>query len=159
MVYKKYSYKHGKAGASAQTVGETLERIEARDGAVTKEAFLEESRPEDSPTHAMFEWNDGIAAEKYRLEQSRWIIADVVVTIEREEEPVKKVAGFVNVTHGKHNKAEYNSIEIAMEDEDKRKAVLSNAFDELRAFEAKYSEYQELAGVFAEAHRAERMYG
>lgn len=48
---------------------------------------------------------------------------------------------------------------LAMEDEDKRKAVLSNAFDELRAFEAKYSEYQELAGVFAEAHRAERMYG
>lgn len=70
MVYKKYSYKHGKTGASAQTVGETLERIEKRDGAVTKEAFLEESRPEDSPTHAMFEWNDGIAAEKYRLEQS-----------------------------------------------------------------------------------------
>ena len=159
MVYKKYSYKHGKTGASAQTVGETLERIEARDGAVTKEAFLEESRPEDSPTHAMFEWNDGIAAEKYRLEQSRWIIADVVVTIEREEEPVKKVAGFVNVTHGKNNKAEYNSIEVAMEDEEKRKAVLSNAFDELRAFETKYSEYQELAGVFAEAHRAERMYG
>lgn len=159
MVYKKYSYKHGKAGASAQTVGETLERIEKRDGAVTKEAFLEESRPEDSPTHAMFEWNDGIAAEKYRLEQSRWIIADVVVTIEREEEPVKKVAAFANVTLGKHKKAEYNSIEIAMEDEDKRKAVLSNAFDELRAFETKYSEYQELAGVFAEAHRAERMYG
>lgn len=49
MVYKKYSYKHGKTGASAQTVGETLERIEARDGAVTKEAFLEESRPEDTP--------------------------------------------------------------------------------------------------------------
>lgn len=159
MVYKKYSYKHGKVGASAQTVGETLERIEARDGAVTKEAFLEESRPEDSPTHAMFEWNDGIAAEKYRLEQSRWIIADVVVTIERDDEPVKKAVAFANVTLGKHNKAEYNSIEIVMEDEDKRKAVLSNAFDELRAFETKYSEYQELAGVFAEAHKAERMYG
>lgn len=157
MVYKKYSYRHGKAGASAQTVGETLERIEQRDGTVTKEAFLEESRPEDSPTHNMFEWDDTIAAEKYRLEQSRMIIADVVVTIERADEP-KRVAGFVNVTYGKNNKAEYNSMEIAMQDDVKRKAVLANAFDELRTFENKYSEYQELAGVFAEAHKAERMY-
>ena len=161
MVYdevRKYSYRHGKVGASAQTVGETLERIEKRDGVVTKEAFLEESRPENSPTHNMFEWDDTVAAEKYRLEQSRMIIADVVVTVERESKP-RKVAGYVNVTLGKHNKAEYNSIGIAMEDTEKRKAVLSNAFDELKTFENKYSEYQELAGVFAEAHRAERMYG
>jgi len=161
MVYdevRKYSYRHGKVGASAQTVGETLERIEKRDGVVTKEAFLEESRPEDSPTHNMFEWDDTVAAEKYRLEQSRMIIADVVVTVERESKP-RKVAGYVNVTLGKHNKAEYNSIGVAMEDTEKRKAVLSNAFDELKTFENKYSEYQELAGVFAEAHRAERMYG
>lgn len=161
MVYdevRKYSYRHGKVGASAQTVGETLERIEKRDGVVTKEAFLEESRPEDSPTHNMFEWDDTVAAEKYRLEQSRMIIADVVVTVERESKP-RKVAGYVNVTLGKHNKAEYNSIGVAMEDTEKRKAVLSNAFDELKTFENKYSEYQELAGVFAEAHKAERMYG
>ena len=161
MVYdevRKYSYRHGKVGASAQTVGETLERIEKRDGVVTKEAFLEESRPENSPTHNMFEWDDTVAAEKYRLEQSRMIIADVVVTVERESKP-RKVAGYVNVTLGKHNKAEYNSIGVAMEDTEKRKAVLSNAFDELKTFENKYSEYQELAGVFAEAHRAERMYG
>lgn len=157
MVYKKYSYKHGKVGASAQTVGETLERIEQRDGAITKEAFLEESRPKDSPTHNMFEWDDTVAAEKYRLEQSRLIIADVVVTIERDEEP-KKVAGFVNVTYGKHNKAEYNSIDVAMQDDSKRNAILANAFEELKAFEIKYGEYSELAGIFAEAHKAERLY-
>lgn len=157
MIYKKYSYRHGKTGASAQTVGETLERIEQRDGAVTKEAFLEESRPEDSPTHNMFEWDDTVAAEAYRLEQSRWIIADVVVTVERDDEP-KKVAGFVNVTYGKHNKAEYNSIKVAMEDSEKRKAVLANAFKELESFESKYSEYEELARVFEEAHKAAKRY-
>ena len=158
MVYeKKYSWRHGKS-VSAQVAGEVMEKIEKRDGMLTKESFLEESRPADAPTHNLFEWDDTAAAEKFRLEQSRLAIADIVVTIVKADEPVKRHA-FVNVIAGKHNKAEYSSIEIAMEDESKRKAVLQNAFDELKAFEQKYSEYKELAGVFAEAHKAERLFG
>ena len=158
MVYeKKYSWRHGKS-VSAQVAGEVMEKIEKRDGMLTKEAFLEESRPVDAPTHNLFEWDDTAAAEKFRLEQSRLAIADIVVTIVKADEPVKRHA-FVNVIAGKHNKAEYSSIEIAMGDEEKRKAVLQNAFAELKAFEQKYADYKELAGVFSEAHKAEMKYG
>ena len=64
MVYeKKYSWRAGKS-VSAQVAGEVMEMIEKRDGELTKEAFLEESRPEDSPTHGLFEWDDAVASEK-----------------------------------------------------------------------------------------------
>lgn len=158
MVYeKKYSWRAGKS-VSAQVAGEVMEKIEKRDGVLTKEAFLDESRPEDSPTHKLFEWDDTVAAEKFRLEQSRIAIQDIVVTIIKADEP-RKAHAFVNVVSGRHNKAQYMSIDVAMEDEGKRKAVLQNALGELKAFEQKYSEYKELAGVFAEIHKAERLLG
>ena len=158
MVYeKKYSWRAGKS-VSAQVAGEVMEKIEQRDGVLTKESFLEESRPVDSPTHKLFEWDDTVAAEKFRLEQSRMAIADIVVTIVKADEPVKRHA-FVNVVAGKHNKAEYSNIEVAMSDETKRQAVLQNAFAELKTFEQKYADYKELAGVFNEAHKAELRYG
>ena len=158
MVYeKKYSWRAGKS-VPAQVAGEVMEMIEKRDGELTKEAFLEESRPEDSPTHGLFEWDNTVAAEKYRLTQARICIQDIVVTVIRHAEP-RKIHAFVNTTVGKANKASYSNIQIAMEDEDKRKAVLQNAFAELKAFEQKYSEYNELAGVFMELHKAERLFG
>lgn len=158
MVYeKKYSWRAGKS-VSAQVAGEVMEMIEKRDGELTKEAFLEESRPEDSPTHGLFEWDDAVASEKYRLYQSRIAIQDIVVTVVRQDEP-KKIHAFVNTTIGKGNKASYSNIKVAMEDEEKRKAVLQNALAELKAFEQKYSEYAELAGIFMEVHKAELKYG
>lgn len=158
MVYeKKYSWRAGKS-VPAQVAGEVMEMIEKRDGELTKEAFLEESRPENSPTHRLFDWDDTSAAEKYRLTQARICIQDIVVTIVRHDEP-KKIHAFVNTTLGKSNKASYSNISIAMADEEKRKAVLNNALSELKAFEYKYSEYKELAGIFNEIHKAERLIG
>ena len=68
---KNYSWSYGGFGVDANTVGKTLEQIEADTGSVTKEKLLDASRAEDSPTHALFEWNNEIAGEKYRLEQAR----------------------------------------------------------------------------------------
>ena len=161
MVYeKKYSWRFNKS-VSAQVAGEVMERIEKRDGELTKEAFLEESRPEDSPTHGLFEWDDTAAAEKFRLAQSRICIQDIVVTIVKNTETPKTVHAFVNTNSaiGRKEKASYSNIEVALSDEDKRKVVLRNAFYELQIFEQKYSDYQELAGVFAELHKAERIFG
>ena len=158
MVYdKKYSWRFNKR-VSAQVAGEVMEKIEQRDGELTKEAFLEESRPEDSPTHDLFEWDDTVAAEKFRLEQSRMCIADIVVEVVKSDEETKKVHAFVNVNK-KSDKASYSNIQIAMDDEEKRKIVLQNAFTELKQFEQKYSDLAELSGVFSEVHKAEMKYG
>lgn len=158
MVYeKKYSWRSPK-NVSAQIVGEVIEQIEKEDGAVTKEKLLEVSRPEDSPTHRLFEWDDSVAAEKYRLHQSQKAILDIVVTVVKNDEPQLSSRAFVNVTSGLSNKAQYSSIDVAMADEEKRNAVLDNAFEEFRKFEDKYNSLRELSAAFDEMHKAEKQH-
>ena len=154
MVYKKYSWRVNH-GAPAQTVGKTLERIERRDGTITREAFLEESRPEDSPTHACFEWDDSVAAEKYRLNQSSAVIRDIKVTIVSESAEPVKTAAFVNIMpNPTAQEAQYQSVDVAVSDTDTRKTVLQNALDDLIKLRIKYRDLTELAGIFDAIEKA-----
>ena len=74
----------------ANIVGGVIEQLEEQNGGVTADAFLEASRPENSPTHSVFEWNDGIAAENWRKQQSRTTINALrVVYIDRQGEEQK----------------------------------------------------------------------
>lgn len=164
----KYSWRSGYSyKTSADVVGKVLTEIEERDGSVTSKSFLEYSRPEESETHSMFEWDDSIAAEKYRLAQSGRIINQLQVELVRvggsapkelnievvRAEPIHRVSAFVNVApRSTKIAASFNSIAIAMSDESKSRQVLSNALADLKAFEEKYSMYEELADVFSAIH-------
>lgn len=116
---KKYSYRSGYSyKVPAQTVGKALESIEEKEGKVTSASFLEYSRPETSETHSMFEWDDSIAAEKYRLRQSAAIIGQIEVHIEyidnqEEINPVEinAIPAFVNVA-GKSPKASATFVNV-----------------------------------------------
>lgn len=170
-VYKsKYSWRPGyNYKVAADVVGSVLEKIEERDGEVTSLAFLEYSRPEESETHSMFEWNDGIAAEKWRMFQSGRIINQldvemVIVEAEHEtaeleiEEPAESrthsVSAYMNVVpKGPGTPGTYRNAYSAMEDEQLRRQVLLNANNELQAFARKYQQYQEFAGVIAEIRK------
>lgn len=149
MLSRLYSWRHSHGGVSAQAAGEMIEKIEARDGVVTKEAFLEESRPEDSPTHGCFEWDDGIAAEKYRLWQSGSVIRDVCITVVSDDDkaPIKTPV-FVNTVKNCTAPAKFMSVEVALADETHRNTILENAFSELQEFRKKYGRLKELAEVF-----------
>ncbi len=146
MVYKEYSWKVTGVGCSAQDAGETISEIEKRDGVVTKESFLEASRPIEAPTHNAFEWNDSVAAEKYRLEQSGQIIRNLCVKIIKDGKPEKATA-YVNVSKTTADKAKYMSLQVALEDGENRNTVLGNALNELKAFKRKYERLSELAEV------------
>ena len=164
----KYSWKSGYSyKTSADVVGKVLTEIEERDGEVTSRTFLEYSRPEDSETHDMFEWDDSIAAEKYRLVQSGKIINQLQVELVRvgdsaprqlnieveRQEPVQRVSAFVNVApRGPMMTASFNNFVNAMSDEEKSRQVLENALADLKAIEEKYKMYEELADVFAAIH-------
>lgn len=155
MLNRQYSWRYGH-GVPAQVAGETIEKIEERDGAVTAKAFLDESRPEESPTHGCFEWDDTKAAERWRLWQANQTIRDLCVTIVSEnvdEEPIK-VPVFVNTERRVVTTARFMSVDSALEDEDHRRVVLQNALDELRAFEHKYAKLTELSEVFTAARKA-----
>lgn len=79
----------------AQTIGEELQRIESRHGLIDPHVVLDASRPDDAPLHDHFEWDDAVAGEKWRLEQSRALIRSVEIIHETTE---ARVPAFVNVS-------------------------------------------------------------
>jgi len=159
---KNYSWSYGGFGVDANTVGKTLERIEADTGSVTKEKLLDASRAEDSPTHNLFEWNDAIAGEKYRLEQARMAITHLrVEVVEGETEPQtftptivekvpKKVRAFTatDYSQGATKLANFMSTDTALANEEYRRTIIKNALGEFERTKDKYSFLSELAALY-----------
>lgn len=153
---KKYSWRSGYSYRTpADVVGSVLEDIEKKNGEVTAESFLEESREPSSPTHSMFEWDDSVAAEKYRLRQSSQIINQLEISVEVGE--IETVTAFVNVkSKSVKDSGSFVNIRSAMSDEEYRKQVLDNALAELKSFKKRYAQYSELAIVFRSITEYER---
>jgi hypothetical protein len=135
----------------ANIVGGIIECIERQNGSVTSEALLEVAKSEDSPIHNMFEWNDKVAANKYRLEQSRVIICSlkVVVTTDNEDEPEKKISAFVNVNSPSEvgTRSVYMNLNNALSNEDTRKNVLDRMYRDMQAFIDRYYTFDEATKV------------
>ena len=82
---QKYKWRIPVFNADADTVGEIFESIEERDGVLSPSAVVDEARPEVSPIHACFEWDDEKAAEKYRETQASSMIRCLIVSTEHIE--------------------------------------------------------------------------
>lgn len=62
-----------------ETVTSALMKISAEaDGPISPQMVLDRARDESSPLHDCFEWNDTIAAEKFRMVQARVLLRLVV---------------------------------------------------------------------------------
>lgn len=76
-------------------VNECLQDIYDRVGDLSPAIVVDEARDEDHPLHPRFEWDDGLAAEKYRQEQAAHLIRTVKVTRVVEDERVIQVRAWV----------------------------------------------------------------
>ena len=115
----------------------------AQEGRLTPAELVEASRPENAPLHGEFEWNDSIAAEKWREQTGRVMIASISVTVDKDEETIP-VRAYFNIEHVSH---EYIPTEVIMSDDAKRERLLDIAKRELASFKVKYATLTELAGV------------
>ena len=143
-----------KAGAQfpvkAETAASTIRSLQASLGqeSITAQELLDASRDEDSPLHDCFEWDDTVAAEKYRLWQARHIINSLEIEIVSEDKPAIKTRLFLNIERvAPKSKGEFVGVDVVLGNRDYRNRVLSYALSELRAFQRKYSAYEELMGV------------
>lgn len=146
MVYKwsKVSY-----SVSADIVGKHFEKLEKKYGEVNRVNVLDSARPEKSPIHSLFEWDDTKAAENYRLTQASMLICnlDIEVQTEDESKPITCRA-FVNTSESVTGS--FVNIQSAFQNEDTKEIVLQRALQELKAFEKKYENLTELSEIFAE---------
>ena len=154
----KYTYRQGFSfKVPAQVVGDTLEKL-AENGTVTSKALLDASRPEDAPTHKLFEWDDSVAAERYRLQQATTTINSIEVQIVNEKTGTATAqAAFVNIVEKRPAKSgAFVPIDIALSNEAMRDTILGNALRELSAFRRKYSQLNELTAIFDEITKVEQ---
>ena len=147
-----YKWAFNKYPVAASLAGAHLEEMEKEYGEVTPQLLLEDSRPEGTLMHCCFEWNDGIAAEKYRLEQSRHIIADLrVVQIEEDsdKEPVP-VRAFISTSPGRTAMGIHHHINVVKANAEMTKTVTDNAREELEILYAKYNNLCDFLDVMEE---------
>ena len=145
-----FTYEFGIKGihkVSAQAVGEMIEDLHNKGTEITPELLVELSRDPASPAHDEFEWDDTVAAEKYRTEQARLLIAHIRIIREDEPEPEYKERAFVSAPGCNHV---YVPLKSALGNEGYRDHLLKQAKNDCEIFLAKYRRLQELAGVVSE---------
>ena len=145
MVYK-WAYDN-RYSISADVVGKHFEKLEKEYGSLDRNNVLDSARAEDSPIHELFEWDDTVAAEQYRLHQASALICSLTVEINTENKPIKCRA-YLNVSTKKEGR--FVNIDTAFQTEDTREIVFQRALNELKAFQQKYRNLSEFSNIFAE---------
>ena len=138
-----YQWKTGSQHiVSAAVAAEVMDMLAEENRLNTKE-LVDVSRPEDAPLHCEFEWDDSIAAEKYREEQAGALIRHLTVRIEANNQEFSTRKYFMV----QKEVNTYEPITVILKDEDKTAMLLDQAKRELQAFKAKYAGLKELAEV------------
>lgn len=105
--------------------------------------IVEAAKDERSELHKCFEWDDTVAAEKWRIQQARTLLLNlVIVDSERKEEPQQLRLMYTSKNGG------YKQTKLIVQQPDEYEALLERARAELRAFKSKYAMLQELQEIF-----------
>lgn len=123
--------------ADAQKVAD-----EIGSGQITPQEVLEKAKDVNSELHKCFEWDDSIAAEKYRLQQARSIIINLVYAPKKEEEQSVRCFSLTSKV------STYQPTQQFLVQEDEYQTLLKRALSELEAFKKKYHTLTELEAVF-----------
>lgn len=96
----------------------------------------------DSELYKCFEWDDRIAAEKYRLSQAQKIIQFIVrVPVNKDKPTVREY----QITSQRNT---YQPTKVFLVNQDEYEELLKRALSELQAFRNKYKTLSELEEVF-----------
>lgn len=129
--------------ADANSAGKMCEQLENTIG-LTPENLLDANRAKDSPLHNEFEWDDSIAAEKYRINQAGHIIRSLCVKIETvEKSNPEPVRAFFKLDTAES----YESTTVIVKSISKYDELMAQARKELEAYLKKYSQIAELEPV------------
>ena len=121
--------------------------------AVTEPAqIVDKARDKNTELHKLFEWNDGIAAEKYREVQARNVIRMLVVKQEPCDEVPEPHMVRVIVSRNEGN-CQYQPVQVTVRSEDSYQKLLTQAICGLEAFKRKYQALAELEFIIEELEK------
>lgn len=132
------------------TIAQELIALSDSAGFIKPHSVVEWARGNsESELHKRLEWDDGVAAEEWRLSQVRRLIAVHVVSDEGERVTISLI-------QDRHSEGGYRCIDRVMGDTELRALALAQALAEFRVWQRKYAYMQELARIFEAADRVER---
>lgn len=109
----------GRSDVAAGVVGEAITELDRRDGFCSAEALVEHAKPKRSKLHPLFEWDDEVAGQKWRVSQARRLIRSIEVVVDGgggSSEPVT-VSAFVHANpKGEHETSGYVPVSRAAAD-------------------------------------------
>ena len=107
----------------------------------TPEQIVAFARNEDTELHKCFTWDDREAAEKWRLQEARLIVCNLVFEEKDETKPVIRAIQLGD--------AGYTPVKLIIQHKDEYQRLLERAMGELRAFKARYKMLTELEEILA----------
>jgi hypothetical protein len=131
-----------------RTIQEELEEIQKETGGLRPPDVVEHARNPHTTLHGRFQWDDGAAAEQYRLWQARHILR-VYVTMEipDRKDPVQ-IRAYVSLPADRgENGAGYRTLTSVMASEELNRQLLEMARRDARIFRNKYNMLSELSKV------------
>lgn len=108
---------------------------------VTPQAVLERAKDENSELHKCFEWDNDVAAEKYRTIQAGNIIRMLYIEPKSEDEPPVRVLS-------RRSDTVYQPTRTFLTNTTEYEDLLKRALSELESFRKKYETLSELEQVF-----------
>lgn len=131
---------------AAKAVGAHLELLRKQlKGEITPKDVVDDARHDNSPLHAYFEWDDGEAAELYRLQQARGLIRAVVAVYVSDDKPAVRQRAYVHVPEG--STQHYREATHALSQKRTRTLVLQRAWGELQAWRKRYADLKEFSDL------------
>lgn len=132
-----------------EVFGEITHKIKEEKGICHPEDIVDAARPENSPLHDDFEWDDFQAAEQWRVQQARYMSRSLKIKVVDESgverEPIRALFSVRDPIHGQG----YMPIEAVFTSEENRSYVVNKALQELEAWKARYAQYAEFASIFS----------
>ena len=123
--------------------------IQTLGNSYTPDDIVELAKDESTELHKCFEWDDTIAAEKWRKHTARLICCSLQVVVEKEEkEPVT-----YRLIQNDRSEQAYKPVTMTVRNDDEYGRLLKQAKLELKAFKERYKKITELETVIDEIDR------
>lgn len=131
-------------------VVQELRRIaKENEGVLQPELVVQAARLPSSPLHSHFTWDNGDAAEKYRLIEAQKLIRTTIELLPCPDGSKRPVRVFVSLRdERREEESGYRLMTEVMDDTQMRQQLLNDALADLEAFQKRYESLQELAEVF-----------
>jgi hypothetical protein len=124
-----------------------LEQLRERDGVVDPREVVEYAKNPQTALHSFFEWDNSVAAEKYRVQQARELIRAIVTVVDPGDTPIVTRAYVRLSTDGQQ--AGYRLATDVLSDPEQREVYVRDAMREFAILRKRYQHIVELAALFS----------